>query len=548
MKSKGKITTVTLTAIAAVAMLLATFPAVNAQATSYGSKVMQGDNDFIPTIVAPPAAAGVMSFCQIALGDTSLVTDDGLYVSNTAAAAGVLPVNAVRLNTVLGKAPGTLTGDGDNTEVGKACAGAGHVATTFAAAGAIGAIYFLSFDAIAAYTAGDCVYMSTGLTAPVGATMVRWDVRLTSCKIGATTYNAGTLVELGDADLQNAPAAVAFAGPWGFWDSQPNGVIDGTDRLYVGQAAVPTKAGVNDVRVLGSTGQYGSLVKNGDSDFRPILIAPPAAAGVMSVCRVALGDTSLITDDGIYLSNTAAGAGVLPVNAIRLNTVLGKAAGTMTGDADNTEVGKACATINPAAGAPLAGHAAVGFAGIGAGAVNVYALSFDAIATYTSGDCVYLDLGLSGADTGIVDRWDVRLTTCMIGATTYNAGTLVELGDADLQNAPGAITLVVAASAPAWNVWDSQPNGVVDSGDLVYASTTAVAAGKNPALNDVRLFGSASAISPPPGTTGPGATTPGATTPGATTPSSSRTPGFELVAILGGLAVAAAVIVRRKAE
>lgn len=489
--------------ILALALLASALPPATAQAgaASFGSKVAFGDSDFIPQLVVtgtvPIATGAGVGFCRLQLNDQTLVTDDGYYVFAVPGAGlpATLPVNAIRIFPILGKVAGSLVTDADTVERGAACIG-GSTGVAFAVA-AFTNIWFVNFDQVAGYTAGDCVYLDRDAS----GTFTRWDIRLTPCTVGSANYAAGTLVELGDADLVNAPGGAAAptpfpAGAWKAWDSQPNAILDANDRLYassvpLGTASQPTN---NDVRILG--GVFGSKVVIGDNDFRPALIA--AAGGTLPAnilfCRVNLGDTALQTDDGHYLVSTATAAGTvtftLPVNALRLTAAAGKAAGTLVQEADVIEIGKACADVD-AGGVLTASPSTIGFGAIIAGATNVYTLNFDQVGGFTSGDCVYLDVGAPAAVTGTVSRWDVRLTKCVIGSTTYNAGTLMELGDLDLVNSPGAICLsgVACPAGPVFKVGDSQPNAIIDSGDLLYASSVSVAAANRPFTNDVRLLG-----------------------------------------------------------
>jgi hypothetical protein len=231
---------------------------------------------FRPALKAPPHGAGKTFFCQVNLGDPSLATDDGYYFQDAATAGTTLLANAVRLRAVGSNGPGTLVKANETAEVGKTCR-AVPIPVTFGAATAKGDLFAQSFGSSSGYAAGSCVYYHNSATSGLQAL----DLRLTNCTAGTTAYGAGSLVQSGDQDKANAPAAIALGtgAAFKFWDSKPNGILDGGDLLYVSSTPLATAAipSLNDVRILG--GAFGTKVTA--SDVANQTPPPPAAPTVV---------------------------------------------------------------------------------------------------------------------------------------------------------------------------------------------------------------------------------------------------------------------------
>src|SRR5688572_5017296 len=168
----------------AVALTFAVAPVASAQETGgYGSKVMQGDSDFLEQFVGVDTADDVNAALWLVQCDPDADTDgDELYYLRIAEdASGDDEVQELDLDLQAGK----LVADGDE-------------ATDCAESDVTEA--FEAFFPVISYTENDEVswYVDVDDT----DTITRFDLRLTEIEVDGETYEPGSQVGLGDNDFE----------------------------------------------------------------------------------------------------------------------------------------------------------------------------------------------------------------------------------------------------------------------------------------------------------------------------------------------------------
>jgi hypothetical protein len=323
-----------------------------------------------------------------------------------------------------------------------------------------------------------------------------------------------------------------------------------TNSKLLAVAAVALLALAVPATVAQSSAGYGTQIKVGDSDFIPVTGAASIAPVFHHIDFGVVGD---VNDDCTYL-DPLAGVAVANFN-IRVTPCQGKAAGTLVSDADTVEK----------TGAPLTTPAlALVFADVNNNG------------RYDSGDYVYATT--AGGPAIVASTGPAAFTIRITAAGGKAAGTYVFAGDSDFTSYGAATKAFVAGPSLAWFDADLSAAGAFTTGDSPYLVPVAagLAAGSLFPLNSVRLGGpqviSGGNPSSNPGTTTNTNSTTQTSTSGTTTTSMSstsshsttgtgggntggssgskssegnKTPGFELVALVGALAVAL-VLVRRK--
>jgi hypothetical protein len=304
-----------------------------------------------------------------------------------------------------------------------------------------------------------------------------------------------------------------------------------------------------------ATTGYGTQVKLGDSDHIPVTGATSIALAVVHIDFGVVGD---VNDDCTYLDIDA--SGTVTNFDVRMTPCQGKAVGSTIVDSDTVEKSAAGAIVTTTAIVPS-------FADVNNNG------------RYDSGDYVYAD---TTAGAGIVATTGPTVYTLRITpAGGKAAGTYVFAGDSDFVSY-GAATSVGTVFSVAWFDADLSAAGAFTTGDSPYLVPVAagLAAGSVFPLNSVRLggpqvvsggnpsgntgTGTGTGTSTMTGTgtetgTGTGTQTGTGTGTGTVAPTGTQgqttsdneeeddnqTPGFELVALVGALAVAL-VLVRRK--
>lgn len=471
-------------AVAVVGAMLVSPVGASHLGSGFGSQVHYGDGDFVPTLAALPGANAPF-VCQTNFGDPSSIADDGFYLvfRSAAPAAGSFPVNNdLRLvpPAGMGKAPGTLVADADTIEK----------ASGFALACWAPAFGAIDVNTNGRHDLGDWLVLDSGvagtlLNAPPGAAagFTPGDIRLTR----TDAFNAGTLVQPANSDVVARGGALATGEGFPplsvrWFDHDHSATFNGLqDRLYISSSGGADGAlvAVNDVRLYGASGEFGTPAGLGDADFLPT-VAPLPAANSPFVCQLGLGDPGTMADDGFYLAFRAAAPAAgsfLANNDLRLVAVAGRAAGTALADVDTAEKTAALAAA-------------------------CFAPSFGVVDTntngrYDRGDWVVLDTGSGavmnpppGAAAGFTPG-DIRLTN----TTGLLAGTVVLPGHGDVvaHGGPFAAGAGFPPLAPRW--FDSDNSGTYNGlFDHVYASTAPAAAGTTVAVHDLRLFTRAGAF------------------------------------------------------
>ncbi len=522
-------------------------------AGAFGSQVVLGNSDHIPT-TSTAAAVNLMQtngLLRLNLGVTNDINDDCILFNIDTTAATVNNFD-IRGTPCQGKAAGTLITDADTVEKGAGIA----VGSTAAS------VRFADVNNNGRYDAGDYLYVvvdetggiaATGLLTPdvSGGGTNHYTVRVTAAGAKA----AGTIVFAGDADFINYGTSASPLGlsgvriAWFDADLSALGAFTSGDNAYLAPGTIGTSAlfPINSVRITSGNdaGAYGTQTKQGDRDH---IVVTGAASATVSVLTLDLGVVGDVSDNCFILETGAVGVPAANFD-IRLTACQGKAAGTLITDADTVEKGAVTASVSPAA---------MLFADVNNNG------------RYDSGDYVYVcESATLHASTGTA-VWCVRLTATGAAHGSKAAGSLVFAGDADL-TAFGIAT--VGAFSLAWYDADLSTGAAFTTGDSAYLLPTAplVAPGSLFQLNSIRLGGPALIANPNQGgptTTGPtttGPTTTGPTTTGPTTTSTStattttttsgsdpgatttktKTPGFELVALVAALG-AALILVRRK--
>ncbi|MDD5503159.1 MAG: PKD domain-containing protein [Candidatus Thermoplasmatota archaeon] len=445
-------------------MALAALPIAEAAAVTYGSQVKLGDSDFVPTAFAANVVLAAANVLEVDLGTVADVTDNVFYYD--ADASATVTANDIRLTPYGTKAAGTLVADADVVEKTGTVVASGYAATVYA-----------DVNNVNGYDTGDYVYLTTGGVAALAASTGNavWSIRLTPCG----SFAAGTLVRAGDADLL-AYGALVLAVPAGtgvsYFNANPNAVparIDSGDSVYLAAGATGPGAlfPLCSVRLMGSSGAFGSQIKLGDSDFVPTAVGAPVALIAANVLQVDLGTLGVVTDNGFYYDADA--SGTVTKNDVRLVPCGGKAAGTLVVDADTTEMTAAILIAS--------GYARTVFANIN----NKNG--------YDTGDYVYLTTGAAGtfvASTGVA-AWSIRMTQC----GSYAAGTFVMAGNSDLISYGTAAVAFPAGAGIAY--FNANPNKVpvaLDAGDSVYLASAATVAGGLFPLCSIRLVGGSGAF------------------------------------------------------
>lgn len=313
--------------LVAVVLLVAMFPATNAQTTSpgFGTKVKYGDNDFIPTM---ETAAGLSDadLVMIDFGVPSDVNDNCFYL---AADGGVaVEENDVRLvvsSGCTGKTVGSLVSAADAAEKIDGTA----IGTTLQSQ-----VRYGDANSNSRYDVNDCVYITTHATGlDVATSATAMSIRLTPCGEGTALKTAGTLVRAEDADyirFQTSTSLLTGA-TVGVFNKDlsaagTNTIFSAGDRLYITNGA-PVGASflipLYSVRLVGDTGQFGSQVKLGDVDFLPTIDNLFTAADA-EVARVDFGSDGDVTNDCFYLAldgtldGAAATTSAIDENSVRL--------------------------------------------------------------------------------------------------------------------------------------------------------------------------------------------------------------------------------------
>jgi hypothetical protein len=586
MQTNRRITTVALTGVAVVASLIALFATtVSAQAATFGTQVKPGDSDFIVVnrAVAAPAlgtagacAAGAgtpIDVVEVDLGTAADVTDNA-FVLDMDDSCTVTNFD-VRLVASSGKAAGTLIGDSDNAE--KTNGAVNNAA-------AKGALVRGDLNNNGRYDVGDYAFLTSnapgaaGLVASTGNAL--WTIRLTPSGGKA----AGTLVFAQDSDFTsyNAAAsspAVSAAPSVGWFDADLSvgGAFTTGDAAYIvpGAAALAANAlfPIASIRVSdgNAAGAFGTQAKPGDRDFIPgnrPFVAPllgtggacVAAGGPIDVVEVDLGTAADVTDNAFVLDMDD--SCTVTNYDVRLVASSGKAAGTLIGDSDNAEKTNGAVNNAAAKGAVVRGDA-------------------NNNGRYDVGDYAFITSNAPGA-AGLVAStgnalWTIRLTP----SGSKAAGTLVFAQDSDFTsyNAAASSPAVSAAPSVAWFDADLSAGGAFTTGDSPYLVAGGAALGASALfpIASIRLggpqvvsptgtvgsttgttgttsttgtTGTTSTTGTTGMTTGTTATTAGTTPTSAagTTSSSTKTPGFEFVALMGAATVATVLVLRRKAE
>jgi hypothetical protein len=302
---------------------------------------------------------------------------------------------------------------------------------------------------------------------------------------------------------------------------------------------------------------FGTQVKLGDVDFVPTAATASIAYAAGQVKAIDFGITGQVTDDCFYLDRGAVDGTAIVLTAVRnfdvrLTPCQGKAAGTLVGDSDTVE--KATASV----------------------AADDLGLLFADVnnnGRYDLNDQVYLStsattLVASTASASGTGAWTLRLTA----AGGKAAGTLVFASDSDFVSYNAA---VLATGAPSWVFFDADNTATLTTGDVVYETPIAVLINQVYPQYSVRISGTPTASGPNPGgnpnpgtsmtstsSTGTNSTMSstshsgtgstmsstshsGTGSTGSSSSGKSKTPGFELVALVGALG-AALILVRRK--
>jgi hypothetical protein len=286
-------------------------------APSSGTRIASSAGaDFVPTLKPLVTVGGTL--LRYNRGDAGAVNDDTFYASTGSTTA--ITVNAARL-TPLGAslAAGTTVATGDTEELSATTA-----VTADTAGGLAGRIKSCDLDSIPGYTLNDAVYVDNPLGGTTGA-LSNNDLRITSITISGQSYTAGTIVQLGNLDLQQTTCATWTAGVWtmAYHDDNANSVFDTGDVLY----ALPPSALSQTQPVLGAvylSGSGGSTSSGSSGGTTPVTpVTPPTNPPSSS--------------SGTTSSTTSSSTSSAPSTLDDLNQAL-KASLTVTHGADGSNV------------------------------------------------------------------------------------------------------------------------------------------------------------------------------------------------------------------
>jgi hypothetical protein len=535
-----------LAVVLVAAFALSALPATAQTAAAFGSQIKLGDSDHIPVTGAASIAVGVNMLDFGVVGDVS----DNCVILNTTGASDAVSNFDIRVTPCQGKAAGTLIGDADTVE--KTAPGA-----TALVAGT--RVAYADVNNNGRYDFGDYVYLTTG-TAPnlhASTSNTQFTVRLTA----AGGFAAGTFVYAGNADIVSyggAATTLTSSVAWFDHDLSASGAFTSGDNAYLVPAAATLASGslfpLNSVRLNSGNvaGSFGTQTAVGHRDH---IVVSSASAGVVieaanSILRLNLGVANDINDDCI-VANMDGGSAVTNFD-IRLTPCQGKAAGTLISDADTVE--KQASVV------------------AGSANVRVFYADVNNNGRYDAGDYVYIVENSAAAPTTLLapnaalTQYTVRLTP----AGGKAAGTIVFAGDSDFVSYGSSVLNVNAGAFETFSWFDADlSSGTFTLGDSAYLSQGAGAVlgtGQLFPLNAVRLGGPAIVANPGSGSTtttttsAPTTTTTAAPTTTTTAPTTTaaptttttggaseptKTPGFELVALIAALG-AALVLVRRK--
>ncbi|MBI2077297.1 MAG: hypothetical protein HYT80_02845 [Euryarchaeota archaeon] len=390
----------------------------SAQTAGFGTQVKFGESDFIPTIDAVVALAasggtgGTVLYVDFGLsGDPR---DDTVYLNTGTIGTASVTKDDIRLTKgPASQAAGSVVTQNDQTETNAAV---GSAAT------AVGFRY-ADVNQNSRYDENDYVYLTAGadaneIRATTGST--QWTIRLTTTPGGAP----GTFVFAAEKDLVDYPGTAGTGSITANFalfnkDRSDPGVstveafTDG-DRLYIARgspsAGQTSTIPLYSIRLAGDTGQFGTQVKYGESDF--IVKKDGVSQGTTStvaVIGVDFGGGGTVDQFAFYADQTATtGSQTVAKNDIRLTKgPAAQAPGTLVLTTETQESG--------AAGT--------------ATAASCWFADLDTNGVYNPGDYVYLSSATSGTmvATTSLTAFTIRLTM----ADTFQPGTLVKTTDAD---------------------------------------------------------------------------------------------------------------------
>lgn len=507
----------------AVVLLLAFVPAAPAafHAPNYSNAVATTTTDFRPSLESPSGNTAYLTRWDRA--STNVINDDVFYVSFRAAATvagSVVAAGDVRIVAPSGSGvtAGQVVATGD-ADIGQTLIAADRGAN-FAAF--LPLLKFLENDGTPGFTAGDLVYVDTG---DLGAECAAEAVGFTVCDLRLTPYSslvAGTLVNVGDADLSEFGDAdgtypdtgndlVAFTGPSIlYFDGNENNVLDrgspldtvyvrlpdglpsaGADAAFEGPTNfIPRPVVTQDLRLTAfASHAFGTLAAVGNTDVVPLLEALPASRLVCTPAPACAASVTALATDRLLLSfDQGTLASRLQPGDLTLNTATGQTMGTfLTTGATGVGIG-----FSASATAPTAAFFFVDLSPSGFG----------------EEDPVYLNRpadigGAADAGNGLrVSVNDVRATATSGGA----AGSAVASGAADLvayQTTDGTAMTAVkffdadrgqpATALRAFATGTVRVSGAdgawASATELVYASGTSTALASPVAAGHLRVNG-----------------------------------------------------------
>jgi hypothetical protein len=485
-----------------------------------GSTVTGSDVDVTVTLLATVPAGGTCFVDNN--GDTFLSAGEPLYIQFTTPGCGVNSVASgdYRVLATSGKQGGTLVSGSDDDF-------SRNTIPTPASA-----IMFFDADGSTAYSNMDPIFLHFG----AGTTVVVNDVMLsgashnTQVTSSTSGLNNGLLAlplgGLGSIGTFNADAVGAAA------------VVTTGDFLYVNTgAAFPATPAVGLLRLV-KVGSFapGSYVAGLDADAK----VAPGATPHTAFCYIDVNaDAIQNPTEPAYLVTAGGCAGGVTALAVRMTAVAPYQAGTIVKGSDD-DFSRGLAT--PAA----------------PGAWAIY--DQDASAAYTNQEPIYVDFGglvVTPNDVAVTVNQFVRVTSSTAGINSplivgpavggelfgetdgiagFSSGDVVYVD----MDASGTITVGDVRLTAAGNNAGQIGGDVGDNGGIGGGSGTLTSTGT--ATSTVTSTGTSTVTGT---TTAPATTPPVSTPPTSSSSTKSNTPGFELVALVGALAVAL-VLVRRK--
>lgn len=334
----------------------------------------------------------------------------------------------------------------------------------------------------------DCAFAATTLLPLTDVRVTGTDTTIDASRGETVFYSRDAFVN--DEDFA-FPAATGSTFAAGQVSCAGNGCdnegMHASDVLYVSRclaAGCPGRLMLGDVQIAPT---MGTRTTSTGADFVPSLIDLPTAGG--NLLRYNRGEAGNTADDTFYASTDGA---TLTSQDVRLTAFTTKTAGSVVTSSDTEELGAAIVADATSL------------------ATRIAARDIDGLTGYTLNDAVYVNnaaVGMGGTADAVLSAFDLRLTGVTGGAQTFSAGTMVFAGNGDLNSG----TAFTGLGAWLLGFHDDNLNGVVDTGDVVYAlppGSAALSTLPQPPLGAIRLTGTGVAT----GGGGGGGSTPVVTT------------------------------------